>query len=63
MPNIFKSAQTWVEKCQKIEEGRMALLIKGVPRSGKTVLASKCCKMIDLSFTKWVSCDKIYSLT
>jgi len=39
------------------------LLINGPSRIGKTVIAAKLSKTIDLSFTKWVSSDKIYSFT
>ncbi len=46
-----------------MREGKLTFLIKGSPRSGKSVVAAQICKQIDLPFIKLVSCDKIYSLS
>lgn len=41
----------------------MTLLVKGKQRTGKTVLAAQISKLIDVPFTKWISYDRIYSLS
>lgn len=45
-----------------MSEGKLLILIKGQPKTGKTTLAAKIAKQLNFSFTKLVNCEKIYNL-
>jgi tRNA uridine 5-carbamoylmethylation protein Kti12 len=45
-----------------MSEGKLLLLIKGQPQTGKTTMAAMLAKRLKFSFTKLINCEKTYNL-
>ena len=51
-----------VKKSCLLSSGKMSILITGKSGAGKSFMAALFAKKLNFPFTKFVSCDKMYSL-
>ena len=61
--SLLNTMGNFAKKCHSLTEGKLCVLISGPQGCGKTSLAALYAKKLDLSFTKFVTCDKIYSFS
>ena len=60
---LLTEIDNMVKKFKLLNSGKLSILITGENGTGKSSHAALIAKKLNFSFTKFVSCDKLYSLT